>query len=196
MQIWTASGREKKNHYAAVSIFGIVGITALAMGFCIVFSILFLLFDWSAWTGLLFCIAATALAVWPAVRVGRRARKDSLLFCLDDEGRLFAVDAGQIVPCQGGLLGYGQMALEIQSEIERLKRQITEQRQAPARGEMILSVEKMREKENGCRLVCRVRNLEGREYRRRWFVARGYENEAELFWQLQCRGPGRSSLRF
>ena len=165
-------------------------------GRSLVFSILFLLFDWSAWTGLLFCIAATALAVWLAVRVGRRARKDSLLFCLDDEGRLFAVDAGQIVPCQGGLLGYGQMALEIQSEIERLKRQITEQRQAPARGEMILSVEKMREKENGCRLVCRVRNLEGREYRRRWFVARGYENEAELFWQLQCRGPGRSSLRF
>ena len=196
MQIWTASGREKKNHYAALSIFGILGIVVLAMGLGVAFSLLALIFEWTKWTGLLICVGETALAVWAAFRLGRRSRKDSLLFCLDDNGRLFAVDVSQLVPVHRGLLGYGQMAREIQKEIERLKRQMTEQREAPARGEQILSVERLKEKESGCRLVCQVRNLEGREYRRRWFVARGYENEAELLWQLQRRRSGRSSLQF
>ena len=45
MQIWTASGREKKNHYAALSIFGILGIVVLAMGLGVAFSLLALIFE-------------------------------------------------------------------------------------------------------------------------------------------------------
>ena len=187
MKMWAAADPMQAKRYTAVHVAGILGIGAVTVTLSLLQGILYIWLGMTEMMSLFFCLLTVALVLWLALLVRRYSRRNSLFFCLDEQDRLFAVDVLQMMRPRKGLVGYGEMALEVQRGIELLREQVLVQKTVPARAELILSVERLKEKEKDCVLVCRVQNVDGREYRRRWMIVRGYEEEEILLWQLRRR---------
>ena len=187
MKMWAAADPMQAKRYTAVHVAGILGIGAVTVTLSVLQGILYIWLEMTEMMSLFFCLLTVALVLWLALLVRRYSRRNSLFFCLDEQDRLFAVDVLQMMRPRKGLVGYGEMALEVQRGIELLREQVLVQKTAPARAELILSVERLKEKEKDCVLVCRVQNVDGREYRRRWMSGRGYEEEEILLWLLRRR---------
>ena len=66
------------------------------------------------------CLGVTALCVGLAYRLGQQSLKNRLIFCLDEEDRLFVVEAGKYIRTGSGLTGYISLAHRTQKEIGEL----------------------------------------------------------------------------
>ena len=110
-KIWLSPDSEKKSRYGLRTLGGIVGITVLALLLVCGGTVLMLSRGWSRELfPLILCLGVTALAVFLAVRLGRRSVQDATVFFLTEEDALFAVDVRQLVRPGHNLPGYAAAA--------------------------------------------------------------------------------------
>ena len=116
MKIWAPPARDVKSNAAV----GIVLTVALAMALTVGAAVLFVKYDLGAYFLLVCVVAITALCMALAVSMGRRVRRSTLIFCLDDERRLFFIDANKYTDYHRGLAGYAAMQREAHRAVQTL----------------------------------------------------------------------------
>ena len=120
-KIWISNPTRHGNRYAWRVAGKTVGTVVLAMA--LLAEMVFLAF-WLHWpmgtVSLVVCLGITALAIWMALRIGRQASRDTLIFCQDREDRLFVIDARKFVPYERGILGFFSMAAHTQKILRNL----------------------------------------------------------------------------
>lgn len=139
--------------------------------------------------------AVTALCVYLALRLGRRARRSTLIFCLDGERRLFVVDATLFFRAGHGAAGWASMQSDAHAAVRALcRRDGILERYMSARGSLtglerqILSVERVDMRRTHDYLHCRVRYPNGNEGAERIMLVHGYEDEDSLRRELERLG--------
>ena len=184
-----------KKHYALCMIGGILGIVLLAMILiCAAFMSDFMKDGrWRRYP--LPCVLrVTALCVGLAYRLGQQSLKNRLIFCLDEEDRLFVVEAGKYIRTGSGLTGYISLAHRTQKEIGELtapggllERGMSREESLTGQEPQIISVEQIREREKSYRVVCRLKYPNQGEGKRTYAIMKGYEDENGLIWELERR---------
>lgn len=187
MKIWQPSLREKRRYpwYMAGGVAGIAVLMVLLItgGVFLAFSLHLPMKEFSV----VLCLLVTALAVWLAVRLGRKSVQNTLVFWLDDEDRLFALDVRQMVEIRRGFAGHISSALEIRKQLERLEHLPAGEFSALPGVVEILHVESIRELSHHTVLVCYIADWNGRKYNRTLLLVKGYEDEYQLLQQLERR---------
>lgn len=195
MRIWTSSDTMGKKHYALCMIGGILGIVLLAM--ILICAGIYVGFH-ERWQmeeiSLALCLGVTALCVGLAYRLGQQSLKNRLIFCLDEEDRLFVVEAGKYIRTGSGLTGYISLAHRTQKEIGELtapggllERGMSREGSLSGQEPQIISVEQIREREKSYRVVCRLKYPNQGEGKRTYAIMKGYEDENGLIWELERR---------
>ncbi len=187
MKVWTPTENGEKTHYAGMAVLGIFGIVALAMLMSIALAVLSITLGMSKTLIFLFYLLGTGVTVWLAFLLGRRLHREEILFCLDEQDRLFIIQAGMYMDYRRGIWGYSRTSIEIQKKIERMKKQMLIEHKVPAIAMQILKVERLKERTDGFTIVCHVHTGDGRAFRRKWTVSGKYEYEEELLWQFRRR---------
>ena len=120
-KIWISNPTRHGNRYAWRVAGKVVGTVVLAMALLIGLTFLALWLHWPMGTvSLVVCLGITALVIWMALRIGRQASRDTLIFCQDREDRLFVIDARKFVPYERGILGFFSMAAHTQKILRNL----------------------------------------------------------------------------
>ena len=192
MQIWMSPSTRDGARYGRrmlLSVAAIVlGMLALMMGGA--WFLLYLDPQVKAVLSLVWCLGATALAVWCAVRLGRRSLQDTLIFWLDDTGRLYAVDVRTLLPVSRSLIGHAAAALQTDRMLEEV-RQALATRGSIANACEIVGVEHIRENRHDYAVRCQIRRGDSRGVQT-YLIVKGYEDEDLLLMQLERRRIGRS----
>ena len=195
MRIWTSSDTMGKKHYALCMIGGILGIVLLAM--ILICAGIYVGFH-ERWQmeeiSLVLCLGVTAICVGLAYWLGQQSWRNRLIFCLDDEDRLFMVEAGKYVRVGSGLAAYISLASGTQKEIRELtapggllERGMGRTGSLTGQEPQIVSVEQIREREKSYRVVCRLKYPNQGEGKRTYAIMKGYEDENGLIWELERR---------
>ena len=182
--VWMAAEPARKSRYGLRTLGGIYGIAALLL--VIVVGGVFLSFALGLPRELsasVLVIAAAALGVWLAVRLGRRTAGNAAVFFLTEDDRLFALDARSLFGHGHGLPGYAAGTMETQ----RFLRRLAERPSLPAAAEEVRRVERVRERGGVCEIRCAVRRLNGRPVRRVLFFPASVENREALLRELERR---------
>ena len=183
-KIWLSPDSEKKSRYGLRTLGGIVGIAVLALLLVCGGTVLMLSRGWSRELfPLILCLGVTALAVFLAVRLGRRSVQDATVFFLTEEDALFAVDVRQLVRPGHNLPGYAAAAAETQ----KLLRRIGAQPYLPAGADEVRKVERIKENGSHYVLSCQVRRPDGRMGKKTYFLIKGCRDEELLLRQLERR---------
>ncbi len=193
MQIWAPPERDGGQKITLL-IIAVVGLAmALTMGGTLLIMTLKLpVLEWT----LLLTVLVCALCVALALRLRRRFRRATLVFCLDRARRLYYVDAMDFAGYSRGAAGFAAMNARAQRAVRSLTRPdgVLERRMRLPDGldgfaHEILAVERLREGAAGCTAVCRVRHPNGGESRQKLFVVRGYELGERLINELERLCP-------
>ena len=198
MRIWTSADPEEKKYYALRMVGGLLGIPLLAL--FLIFAGVFAGFR-MGWkmeeVSLALCLGVTALCIWLAFWLRQQSLRTKLIFCLDDEDRLFVVEAGKYIQAGSGLAGYISLAYRTQKEVEKLtapggllEREISRTESLTGQEPQIVSVEGIRERERSYRVVCRLKYPNQREGKWTYSIVKGYEDEDGLLWELERRRRG------
>ncbi len=191
-KIWISNSTRHGNRYAWRVAGKVVGAVVLAMALLTGLTFLALWLHWPMGTvSLVVCLGITALVIWMALRIGRQASRDTLIFCQDREDRLFVIDARKFVPYERGILGFFSMAAHTQKILRNLtqsgvlERYLSEKQSLVGLEPQILRVENLRERPEEYALVCRVRYPHGGEGKASYRLIRGLEDEAGLLRALE-----------
>lgn len=195
MKIWTSSDTEGKEHYALRMVGGILGIVLLAL--ILICAGIYVGFH-EKWrmeeVSLVLCLGVTAICVGLAYWLGQQSWRNRLIFCLDDEDRLFMVEAGKYIRVGSGLAAYISLASGTQKEIRELtapggllERGMRRAGSLTGQEPQIVSVEQIRERERSYRVVCHLKYPNQREGKRTYSIVKGYEDEDGLMWELERR---------
>ena len=133
------------------------------------------------------CILTVLLGVWLSAWLGNRVLRDAQIFFADDDGRLYVLDARLFVQYRRGFPGFAQMDRDMRKEKETILQQMRKEHLMPARAAEILKVDSIRERSRNYSLVCRVKYGHGSMGRRTYLLAKGYEDERGLLWELERR---------
>lgn len=194
MKIWMSPQTRRGGHPAVRTVLPLLG--GVALVFCLLFGTIILAFRMS-WpmeaVALLTCLAGTAFLIWLAMRLGSWNRRDSLIFCQDDAGRLFAVDAWRYLPHRGGgLLGYWGMQSDLRKVLRNLtepggvlERYMAQEKSLVGLETQILAVERIRAIGKNHSLICRVRYPNQKVGRQTFLLVGGYEDEERLLYELE-----------
>lgn len=139
---------------------------------------------------LLMVLGVTALVVALALALGRRSEADTMIYCRDDEGRLFAVDARSYVRQRAGGRNVMGAAVKTQRILANLTGGVLQKYMAQPQSltgltPQILAVENLKPAAGGYALVCTVRMPGGAEARQSYFVSAGMEDADELLHELE-----------
>lgn len=177
--------------YAARATLPLAGGLLLAMGLIVGISVLTLYLGWPAEGVLLAAtVLITAGIVLFAAGLGRCAARDAMIFCQDDEGRMFVVDARRYAGCHRGIAGYVKMAVQTQKVLETLadgetlERRLSERESLQGMEPQILAVENLKENGKSCSLICQVRYPGGKTGRQTYQLIHGYIEEERLLYEL------------
>lgn len=198
MRIWTSADPEEKKYYALRMVGGLTGILLLAL--LLIFAGVFAGFR-MGWkmeeVSLVLCVGITALCVCLAFRLGQQSLRARLIFCLDDEDRLFVVEAGKYIQAGSGLAGYISLAHRTQKELEKLtapngllEREMSRTESLTGQEPQIVSVERIRERERSYRVICHLKYPNQKEGKWTYSIVKGYEDEEGLMWELERRRRG------
>lgn len=139
-------------------------------------------------------LAVTAACIAAALRLGRRGRRATLIFCTDEARRLYFIDANRFSRFAHGLAGYESMqdaALSAVSELCApggvLERRLSGPRGLEGLAPEIVSVEKLTPLRHGWSARCRVRYPNGGEASARIPVLHGVPGEDELIREFERR---------
>lgn len=190
MKVWIAESVAKKNRYGiyqsmSVLLIGIISVAVIAAAVWAGFS-----YNWPMKIlSLGLCFGIAFFVVLAAMRVGKRGQRETQIFCQDDRGRLYVLDARQMIPYRRGLFGYMVMASETGRLLEEWKEQI--ETVGAVYGTEILAVEKMKPFSGGYRLICRVDYGNGIRRRQSYLLQDGYEKEESLLNALEGKMNSR-----
>ena len=185
-KIWISKGPGEKNRYALSTLGGILGILVLLMVLIIggTFLTLYLSLPKEAALGTL-CIGVVL-----ALGAGRRSLRESLVFFLTQDDRLYMLDSRTLVSYRRGVTGLASMALDTQKVLDRLAASPT----LPPQALEILTVKKIRECPDFSRITCLIRRPTGETGRWEFCLPSGYPDEDLLRFQLERRQGFDSSL--
>lgn len=183
-KIWISKGPGEKNRYALSTLGGILGILALLMVLIVggTFLTLYLSLPKEASLSAL-CIGAVILGVVLALGLGRRSLKESLVFFLTRDDRLYMLDSRTLASYRRGVLGFTSMALDTQKVLDRLAASPT----LPPQALEILTVKKIREYPDFSRVSCLIRRPTGETGQWEFCLPSGYPDEDLLRFQLERR---------
>ncbi len=183
-KIWISKGPGEKNRYALSTLGGILGILALLMVLIVggTFLTLYLSLPKEASLGTL-CIGAVVLGVVLALGAGRRSLRESLVFFLTQDDRLYMLDSRTLASYRRGVLGFTSMTLDTQKALDRLAASPT----LPPQALEILTVKKIREYSDFSRVSCLIRRPTGETGRWEFCLPSGYPDEDLLRFQLERR---------
>lgn len=190
MKIWI-SQRAQKGGYAVHLLARMAGILVLAVVLAVLGGIAPLVFGWPRELSmLLMVLGITALVVALALTLGRRSEADTMIYCRDDEGRLFAVDARSYVRQRAGGRDAVGAAVKTQRILANLTGGVLQKYMAQPQSltglaPQILAVENLKPAAGGYALVCAVRMPGGAEARQSYFVSAGMEDADELLHELE-----------
>lgn len=163
---------------------GSLGIVLLAMFLIIVGSTLSFSMNWPRETFLLIlCVGVTALAVLLALKLRRKAVRDTTIFLLTKEDRLYAMDTRRLSGHGHDVLSYVAGTIETQKFLNRFA-------QLPyiaAGADEILKVEHIKENRSHYAVSCRIRHPNRNMIRRAYFLVKGIPNEETLLRELERR---------
>lgn len=183
-KLWMSPDSGGKSRFGLRSIGGVLGITALALLLAGGGTALALHLGLPVQAlGLILCLLVTALVLALALRLGRRTVQDATVFFLTREDRLFALDARE-------LADYGRNTLDNvlgAFRTQQLLRELARRPELPGRAREIVKVENLKDRGGSLAALCLVRDMQGRPFRRSYFLVRGLENEEELIRQLERR---------
>ena len=196
MRIWTPPGGGGKNRYALTAVGGSLAIGAFAAGAVSGGILLAFRLGWSMEAAsLILCLLVTGAVLGLTAALGRRLLSLSLLFCMDDAGRLYAVDARKYAARRRGMAS----AAAVQQAVRALaapggilERRLREERGLTGLEPQLLRLEGLRERRGSYALRCLTRFPSGRAALRSWILVKGYEGEEELLRAL-VRLPGPES---
>lgn len=180
MKIWMPPQIKEKNHYSIEIIGGIAGIVLLALLLVIGSSFLMIYSSESKEiVALLLCLFITIFIIWLAIKLGRRSKRNTTLFCMEQE-HLYIIDVSKYISYHKGLFGHAEMVSETAKRLEEVKKELERDKQLPAEAAEIIQVDNLREHPNYYSLVCKIKNKEDQIYRWTYLMMKGYENEEEL----------------
>lgn len=185
MKVWMTPQTKKKNGFTKKIFCNALKIVVPTM--VLFLCLIFLIFNiikyvpqykevliFLSWLFIVFLICFLA---WKIVfRVG----KDAVIFCRDEEGHLYIIEAYNFVRQFRGIT----RTLEIQRKLNEIKQRLEEDVLPPEAIE-ILKVNVMKKRSGYCSLVCQVRFRNGNTGKRTYILVNGYENEGELLYILE-----------
>lgn len=189
-KIWIHTSGSK-SRYALHTAGAVVGITLLVLLLAVGGTVLVLrqgLPAAAALTGL--CLAVTALAVWLAVRAGRRSLGDATVFFLTGADKLYLLDTARLQSGRGSLAARAADAFRLQDFLRRLAADPV----LPAAVLEVCRVEQIRENRNCYAAVCQLRRGSGQAFRRTVLVVKGMQDEDLLLRQLERRQGWENTL--
>ena len=198
MKIWMSQKTKSNKNYAARTILPIFGCIFL----CIVLTFISIpLADRLGWSmeavsGIL-VLGITILLVWLAVRIGLNSGRDSLIFCQDENHRLFVINAAAFTSYRRGAIGFAAMASQTQKTLEQLKRsgmleRMMAQEQSLSKiAQEILWVETIKTNPNSHSVICQIQDPNGNRRRGTYILLPGYDREEELLLALQMKAAAR-----
>lgn len=191
VKVWMSPETGSKSRYGLRMFGGILGIMGLVLLLIGGGTVLMMSRGWPREpVSVAMCFGGTALAVWLAVRLGRRSAQDAMIFFQMEGDRLFVVDARRLVDHGRTILDYAGAAAEVQQFLRRLAKQPY----LPAGADEIRNVESLKENRNSYALICRIRHPNGRMVRRTYCLIKGYEDEELLLRQLERRKSWENAL--
>ena len=93
-----------------------------------------------------------------------------------------------------GFPGFARMDRDMRKEKEAILQQMRKEHLMPAGAVEIVKVDSMRERSRNYSLVCRVKYGHGGTGRRTYLLAKGYEDERGLLWELERRKSWQPAL--
>ncbi|HJD20867.1 MAG TPA: hypothetical protein H9915_03505 [Candidatus Gemmiger faecigallinarum] len=190
MKLWLSrSGR--RGGYAARLLLRTAGVVVLAMALTCAAAAAAMAFDWPREPVLLTAVLAiTGLAVGIAVGIGRRGAADTLVFCRDDAGRLFVVDARSYAPMKANGRNLVAAARRTQRVLGNLTGGVLQKYMAQPQSltglaPQVLAVENRKPSAGGDALVCVVRMPNGAEARQSYWIAGDMDDRDELLRELE-----------
>lgn len=197
MKIWMSENTRQDNKYASHILGSTIACVAVAMVLMVGGTFLSLYKGWDMKAvSMVMCIGVTALVVGLALRTGKAANRDALIFCKDDNDALFVVNAANYARGGRGMAGYTRKAVETQKVLEVMRRDrflekyMSQEKSLHGLETQILSVEKLKTTASGYVAVCRVRFRNGDTGKQTFTISKGYERESELIFELERRRAG------
>ncbi len=195
MKVWMSPQTTEKNHYVLHAVGRIIIIVGLALVLTAGIAILTIhTKEHQVPVSLITLLAVVGIIVWLAIRTGQQSLQDALLFCLDENYRLYVIDVRQTVRYQRGLFGYTNMALRIQRNLEAYKQQMEQLNTPPPNAVEILHVNSIRENGTYYGVSCWVQYGNKRKGKHTYLLVKGYENEDELLRILEQKQSWENSV--
>lgn len=181
MKIWTSPKQGKD--YAFKTIFGVSAIVLLILALSAGGAVFLLSAGLSsAWLSLALCLLVTALAAMLSLRLGRSLHRDTLMFFLTPQDRLFAIDISSMLPYPQKVSNFFTSAMDIQKAVQKTA---ASGRLPPNAGE-IIKVISISDRMSYYAVRC-IMKYGRRTARQTLIIVEGYENESELLFQLRRR---------
>lgn len=185
MKVWMTPQTRKKNGFTKKVFCNALKIVVPTM--VLFLGLIFLIFNiikyapqykemliFFSWLLIVFFIC---FLVW---KIAFRTGKEAVIFCRDEEGHLYIIEAYNFVRQLRGIT----RTLEIQRKLNKIKQQL-EKDVLPPEAIEILKVIVMKKHAEYCSLVCQVRFHNGNTGKRTYILVNGYEDEGELLYILE-----------
>lgn len=202
MKIWMSENTRQNNKYASRMVGFTLACVAVAMILTVGGTFLSLYKGWDIRSvSMVMCIGVTVLVVVLALRAGKAANRDALIFCRDDNDALFVVNATNYARGGSGMAGFARKAAETQKVLEVMRRDrflekyMSQEKSLHGLETEILSVEKLKTTASGYVAVCRVRFRNGNTGKQTFTISKGYERESELIFELERRRAGEVPVK-
>lgn len=190
-KVWIAKAARRQSRYAWKVLGGTLGITAVVIGLTAGGTLLTIYCGWPMEITLLFlCLGTTVLGVWLALKLRRQAFRESVVFFLTEEDRLFQLQTSMTSWHGGGPLGYAAGALGTQRTLNELARYPT----VPDTASEILQVNTIKKNRDGYAVRCVMRLPGGPVAERTCVLVHGLPEEDLLLRELERRQDWHGDL--
>lgn len=181
MKVWMANKRN--NNYPYHFVGGLILSVCLLLVFEVIWTQLSLYLNLSVpLTSGISAITAVVLLLYAANRIGQRAVKESLVWALDSEDKLWVMDIRVLAPVRG-IISFFKGPFIVQKQLE----QIRKENRLPREANEILCVDNIKEAKQKYYVVCRIRYTNGYIASRTFSLAKDIEDGDQLLLQLQKR---------
>ena len=182
MKIWFPPQTDQKSRYAFHALAGIAMILLLAL-FLILLTAYMTLFSeaYQAAVSLIFCMLSVFLILFFSLKLGQRLQKDTMIFCQDDDDRLYVIDVRVFSRSRRALLS----VFDMEKRINEMRQQLERNHRVPDTATEIVTIDALKEYRDYYSLVCQTR-IQGRQPETHtYLLMKGYEDESSLFLLLE-----------
>ena len=198
MKVWMSNTTKNKTVYAKRNILLVYGgvFLAILLMFTGIVITERLGLPQDAVSGILL-VSVSAALIFMAVRLGMANGKDTLIFCQDENYKMYVINAFSLVPYRRGAMGFLSMSNKIQALLNQIKNEklleaymMTEDGLSSIAAR-ILWVDKIRSNPKSHTVICRVCEPDGTTRRSHYIIRDGYDRQEELLMALQAKIRGQ-----